>query len=86
MSCQRLEVARIGGQDGATRFGMRHDERIDRGTASSASPEQRGTSGERLGQGVGDVAGLEEPTLRGVSAGVAFQAFHQDDRRDTGRP
>jgi hypothetical protein len=49
MSGQGLEVVRIRSQDGAGRFRMRHNERVDGGTASSTSPEQCSTSGERLG-------------------------------------
>jgi hypothetical protein len=79
MCGQRLEVVRIGGQDSASRFGMRHDQRVDSGVAPSASPEQGGPSGQRLGYSVSDVASLEKPVLTGVSTGVTFHAFHQDD-------
>jgi hypothetical protein len=48
VGCQRFEVAWIRGQDRATRFGMRDDERVDRGTMPSASPQQRRASGERF--------------------------------------
>jgi len=49
MTRQRLEVLRIGGQDSAARFGVRHDESVDSGPAPSASPEQCSASSERLG-------------------------------------
>jgi len=48
MRCEGLEIVRIGGEDSATGFSMRHHERVDRRTASGASPEQGSTSGERL--------------------------------------
>ena len=49
MSRQGFEVMRVCGQHRASRFGMRNDERVDRGTASSAPPEQGRASGQRLG-------------------------------------
>jgi len=41
MSCQGLEIVRIGGQDSASLFGMRDDQRVDSGTAPSASATPR---------------------------------------------
>lgn len=35
-----LEIVWLGSQDGAGRFGMRHDERIDCGTVPRAPSEQ----------------------------------------------
>ena len=86
MSSQGLDVARIGCQNSAGRLRVRHNERVDGGTASSTSPKQCSTSGERLGQSVRDVASLEKPVFRGISAGVTFQAFHQDNRWHARRP
>ncbi len=48
MRCEGGEVVRIGGQYSASRFGMRHDQRVDRGAAPSTSPQQGSTSRERL--------------------------------------
>jgi len=49
MSGKGLEIVRVRCQDSAGRFCMRHDERVDRGTAPSTPPEQCSTSGEHLG-------------------------------------
>src|SRR5204863_422935 len=55
---KRLEITRIGGEDGAAWFSERHHQRIDGRPSTSETSQQSRATRDRFWYGLGDFAGL----------------------------
>jgi hypothetical protein len=86
VSGECLEIVRIGGDRRAIRFGDGDDERVDSRPGLCEATELSGSSCERFGDLLYDVAGLEKLVRRGVSSGVPLKALHENNRRNERRP
>ena len=74
---ERLQVAGIGCQHGATRFGNGHDERVDRRAAPRLGAESGRPAGEPLVDLLENLTGLQQPVRQGILARVTLQALDE---------
>jgi len=83
---ERPEVARIGRKHRSVRLRERNDECIYGRPPPSPTPQQGGSSCERLAQFLRDTACLQKSVGHRIATGVTLGAFDQDDRRHNRRP
>src|SRR5216110_709453 len=83
---KRLEISRIRGEDGSTRFGESDNKRVDSRTATSETSEQSRAAGHRFWDPLEDVAGLEKPILVEITTRMPLKTFDQDNGRNLRRP
>jgi len=70
-----FDVVPVAGEDGATRFGERHDEGIDGRASASPSSELSRSPSDDVGDEGFDDPRRERPVRVGVAADVAVQRF-----------
>jgi hypothetical protein len=80
MDRERLEVLRVGGQDGSARFRDRDDKCINGRSSTRKASQQGRAPGHRFRDHLRDVARLQKPIFIRIAARVSLETFDKDHR------